>query len=89
MHKDEHTFTLRFSLRAEIPDVLLDDDDFDESEWLREWESRVKPGLVREIFRHLRSVEGWRCHARNRGMSASDEIEIVVEKEFVPPAASS
>ena len=30
MQSDEYGFLLRFSVRAEIPSALLDDDDFDE-----------------------------------------------------------
>ena len=80
--RDEATFVLRFSLGADIPERLLESDDFDETAWRREWESAVKPGLLREVFRYLRSVPGWSCHVRNRGVSADDEVEIVVERDL-------
>lgn len=78
---DERTFLLRFSLSAEIPADAWDDEDFDGDEWLHEWEGQIKPGLVRAVFTHLRSFDGWNCHIRNRGVSPLDEIEIVVRKE--------
>jgi len=83
--KQEKSFTLRFSLVADIPDELLERDDFDEAEWLAEWEAQLKPGLVRAVFKHLRSFEGWEAHARNRGISPVDEIEVVVTRSYEPP----
>ena len=79
--KDEHIFNLRFSLSAQISPEAWDDEDFEGDEWLHEWEARVKPGLVREVFTYLRKFEGWNCHIRNRGVSPIDEIEIVMQKE--------
>jgi hypothetical protein len=79
--KDEHTFHLRFSLSTQIPLESWDDEDFEGDEWLNEWEIKVKPGLVREVFTYLRQFEGWSCHIRNRGVSPIDEIEIVMRKE--------
>ena len=52
--KDEQTFNLRFSLSADIPPEAWDDEDFEGDEWLNEWESTVKPGLVREVLTYLR-----------------------------------
>ena len=79
--RDGHTFNLRFSVSAHIPVESWDDEDFEGDEWLNEWEGLVKPGLVREVFTYLRKFEGWNCHIRNRGVSPTDEIEIVVRKE--------
>lgn len=78
---DEKTFRLRFSLSADIPEEAWDDEDFEEEEWLNEWEIKVKPGLIRTVFSYLRTFEGWTCHIRNRGISPIDEIEIVMKKE--------
>ena len=79
--KDEHTFNLRFSLSTHIPSQAWEDEDFEGDEWLNEWEIKVKPGLIREVFTYLRQFEDWNCHIRNRGMSPLDEIEIVMHKE--------
>jgi hypothetical protein len=76
----ERTFLLRFSLSAEIPAEAWEDEDFEGTEWLDEWEVRVKPGLIRTVFSYLRTFEGWNCHIRNRGVSPVDEIEVVMEK---------
>ncbi len=77
---DERTFLLRFSLSAEIPTEAWDEEDFEGDEWLDEWETQIKPGLVRSVLTHLRKFEGWNCHIRNRGVSPVDEIEVVVRK---------
>jgi hypothetical protein len=84
MQSDESTFLLRFSVRAVVPDALLDDDDFDEREHLVEWEQRVKPAVVRAVFEALRAHLEWSAHVRNRGASVEDEIEIVVERSYAP-----
>jgi hypothetical protein len=77
---EERSFLLRFSLSAEIPAEAWEDEDFEEDEWLEEWEAKIKPGLLRTVFAYLRTFEGWSCHIRNRGISPVDEIEIVVKK---------
>ena len=86
MESRDHTFMLRFSLTASIPDACWEDDDFEGVEWLNEWEAAVKPGLIRAVFDHLRSFPDWEAHVRNRGLSPVDEIEIVVERRFPEPA---
>lgn len=86
METKEKSFVIRFSLTATIPDALWEDDDFEDGAWLEEWEARIKPGLVRAVFSHLRSFPDWEAHIRNRGMSPLDEIEIVVERRFAPPS---
>ena len=82
METKEKTFNLRFSLTATIPDELYEQEEFDEDEWLQEWEVRIKPDLIRAVFVHLRSFPAWEAHVRNRGISPLDEIEIVVERTF-------
>jgi len=86
MESREKTFIMRFSLNTRIPDALWDDEEFEEDAWLNEWEIAIKPGLIRAIFAHLRSFPNWEAHARNRGISPLDEIEVVLERSFsVPP----
>ena len=89
METDERTFTLRFSLTAEVPDILWDTDDFDERTWFDQWEAAIKPGLIRLIFSHLRSFPNWSAHVRNRGSSARDEIEIALRYKFELPPPSA
>lgn len=78
----EKSFNLRFSLAAEIPDALLDDDEFDENSWLAEWETVLKPRLIRLLFSELRSFPHWEVRVRNRGISPEDEVEVVVTRKF-------
>jgi hypothetical protein len=64
--------------------VFADDyeEDEDEYAWLKEWEQRLKPALLKLIFDTLRKDSAWKAHVRNRGVSSLDEIEIVLVKEF-------
>jgi hypothetical protein len=88
MESKEKTFTLRFSLLADIPDELWQDEDFEEDAWLDEWEAGIKPALVRVVFAHLRTFPGWQARIRNRGISPADEIEIVLERTLSAPSRS-
>jgi len=85
METREKSFTIRFSLAAKIPEALWENDDFEEDDWLTEWEAQIKPGLIRAVFAHVRSFPNWEAHIRNRGMSPLDEIEIALERSFVVP----
>ncbi len=84
MYQEEESFNLRFSLEAKFPDEYDGADD--EMVWLKEWESQVKPELVKSIFQTLERHPGWVARFRNRGMAATDEIEIVLEKSFSDPS---
>ena len=84
MYQEEESFNLRFSLEAQFPDEYDGEDD--EMAWLKEWESQVKPEIVKSIFQTLERHPGWAARFRNRGMAATDEIEIVVEKSFSDPS---
>jgi len=78
--QEEKTFNLRFSLEALFPDDY--DGDQDGQMWVKEWEQRLKPELVKLVFDHLRQRTAWKVHVRNRGASPQDEIEIAMVKEF-------
>jgi len=82
MDRREKTFVLRFTLETHIPGALFEDDDFEEDSWLDEWETALKPGVIRAVFASLRGVPGWSARVRNRGVSPLDEIEIVVNRRF-------
>ncbi len=78
MFEEDKTFTLRFNLVARFPeDYAGDEDDY---AWLRDWETRVKPDLLKTVMASLRASPFWSVHIRNRGMAAADEVEIVLEK---------
>jgi len=81
----EKCFNLRFSLAAEIPEELLEDDEFDEHAWLAEWENQIKPRLIRVLFSELRSFDQWEARVRNRGISPEDEVEVVVTRKYAAP----
>jgi len=83
MYQEEKTFTLRFSLEASFPDEYEGDED--QLAWAREWESHMKPQVLKQVFESLRQQPGWSSHVRNRGLSAADEIEIVVARDFGKP----
>lgn len=82
MFQEESGFTLRFTLEASFADDY--EGDSDNRAWLREWESQIKPEVVKAVFETLRRHPSWASHVRNRGRSPLDEIEIVLQKDFSP-----
>jgi hypothetical protein len=83
MYHEEQSFLLRFTLEASFPEDY--DGDEDNKTWVREWETRMKPQVIKQIFDSLRRHPGWTSHIRNRGASSVDEIEVVVARDFSQP----
>lgn len=83
MFQEEKTFTLRFTLEASFADEY--EGDADHLAWVREWEAQIKPGMLKQVFDALRQHPGWTSHVRNRGISSTDEIEIVLARNFSQP----
>lgn len=80
MYQEDKTFTVRFSLEARFPDDYEGDDDH--HAWVRNWESDIKPDLIKAVFASLRQSPAWKTHTRNRGKSPDEEIEIVLERDY-------
>jgi hypothetical protein len=87
MYQEEQTFVLRFTLEASFPDDY--EGDADNKVWAREWEARIKPNMIKHVFESLRQHPGWTSHVRNRGVSPTDEIEVVVARDFSKPVPFS
>ena len=87
MYQEEKTFTLRFSLEASFPDDYEGEEE--NQAWVREWEARIKPDLLKTLFESLRQHQSWQTHVRNRGKSPADEIEIVLARDFSIPQGFS
>ncbi|HKT33859.1 MAG TPA: hypothetical protein VJR03_03435 [Nitrospira sp.] len=87
MYQEEKTFVLRFSLESSFPDDYEGDDDH--LLWVQEWESYIKPDLLKQVFEALRRHPAWTSHVRNRGRASTDEIEIVLARDFSKPAPVS
>ncbi|HEY7532914.1 MAG TPA: hypothetical protein VH681_09080 [Nitrospiraceae bacterium] len=83
MYQEEKTFTIQFSLEAAFPDNY--DGDSDNQAWTQDWESQVKPELLKSLFVSLRQHPAWKAHIRNRGKSPLDEIEIVLSRDYSQP----
>jgi hypothetical protein len=83
MYQEEKTFTLRVSLEASFPDDYEGEED--NQAWMHEWETRIKPDLLKVLFESLRQHRSWQTHIRNRGKSPEDEIEIVLERDCSTP----
>ncbi len=83
MVTEEREFTFRISLEARFPDDY--DGLEDEYTWLREWETRIKPHLLKQLFDSLRQYPAWKAHVRNRGKSPLEEIEVALERDFSKP----
>lgn len=80
MYHEEKQFVLRFALEAKFPDDYDGNDDA--HGWLHDWEARIKPDIIKSVFALLREYPAWSSRVRNRGQSASDEIEISLERDF-------
>ncbi len=87
MYQEEKAFTLRFSLEASFSDDYEGDEDH--QAWVRGWEERIKPDLLKALFESLRQHQSWQSHVRNRGKSPDDEIEIVLARDFSKPQGFS
>lgn len=87
MYQEEKTFTFRFSLEASFSDDYEGEED--SQAWVREWEARIKPDLIKVLFESLRQHASWQAHVRNRGKSSADEIEIVLARDFSKPPGFS
>ncbi len=83
MYHEEKTFTVRFSLEVSFSDDY--DGEADQQGWVREWEAVMKPDVIKTVFESLRQHPAWAAHVRNRGKSSSDEIEIVLTRDFSEP----
>ena len=83
MYQEEQTFTLRFTLEASFPDEYEGEEDH--HAWVREWEARIKPQMLKLVFESLRQQPGWAAHVRNRGASPTDEIEVVLARDVSQP----
>lgn len=80
MYQEEKTFSLKFTLEASFPDDYEGEDD--SRAWVREWEARIKPEVLKRVFEALRQHPGWTSHIRNRGLSPADEVEVVLARDF-------
>ncbi|MCC7541738.1 MAG: hypothetical protein IT379_36300 [Deltaproteobacteria bacterium] len=76
-HRESHELILRLHLSAEFPDEYEGDDDG--GEWLRRWQSEVRPALIAAAIASLRKP-GWRVYPVSRGASPDREIELQVER---------
>ncbi|GBL38882.1 hypothetical protein EMGBD2_01400 [Nitrospirota bacterium] len=80
MYQEEKSFTLQFSLEAIFPNDYEGEEE--NQVWVREWETKIKADLLKVVFESLRQHPSWKTHVRNRGKSSSDEIEIVLARDF-------
>lgn len=81
MFQEEREFRLRFSLEASFPEDYEGEED--NYAWLRDWDQRIKPELVKLIFETLRRHPSWTARVRNRGVAPADEVEIVLTKDVL------
>jgi hypothetical protein len=38
--------------------------------------------MIKQLFETLREYPAWKVHVRNRGVSAADEIEVAMMRDF-------
>ena len=80
MFQEEKVFNVRFSLEANFPEDYEGDEDG--HAWVQDWETRIKPDLIKSVFTTLRKFPSWSAHVRNRGIAQTEEIEISLVKDF-------
>jgi len=80
MYQEEKTFNLRFHLEAQFHEDYEGEEDA--HAWEHDWETRMKPEIIKAVFNVLRNSPSWTAHIRNRGMAAVDEVEIAMTKVF-------
>ncbi len=80
MYQENKTFTLRFSLETRFSDDYEGDDDH--YAWVQNWDTHIKPHLIKTVFESLRRTPEWKAYTRNRGKSPDEEIEIVLERNY-------
>ena len=80
MYHEEKTFNLHFHLEAQFPEEYGGDEDA--HAWEYDWETRIKPEIIKAVFQALRNTPSWSSHIRNRGKLATDEVEIAMTKVF-------
>ena len=59
MYQEEKTFIVRFSLEASFPDDYEGEED--NQAWVREWETRIKPDLLKVLFESSRQHRAWQA----------------------------
>ncbi len=80
VYQEERSFILRFTLEAKFPEDYEGEED--SYGWLKEWDTRLKPELLKTVFASLRQHPSWTAHIRNRGVSPDHEIEIALLRDF-------
>lgn len=76
-YREERELVVRLHLSAEFDEAYEGDDDG--YEWYRAFDERVRPELVRALFRVLGAQPGYRITPINRGLDAHEELELAVE----------
>jgi hypothetical protein len=45
--------------------------------------------MLKQVFEALRRHPAWTSHVRNRGLASTDELEIVIARDFSKPVPFS
>ena len=74
---EERELVIRLHLRAEFPENY--EGERDGYEWYRDFDTNVRPELLRELLQLLTSQRGYRVTPLNRGLDTHEELELRVE----------
>ncbi len=77
---EERDFTLRLDLRCTFEDGY--EGELDGYAWLREFQDRIAPLVVKAAVHAIRAHPGWAVRPGNRGRAIEDEVSLVVEREL-------
>lgn len=75
-YREDDRFTIRIDLSAEFGDEY--EGDADGYAWLKDWQARVRPDVVRAVAEALRRDPRFDVVPVNRGASAETEVEFAV-----------
>jgi len=84
-YREERSYRVEIVLSAEFGEDYEGDDDG--YAWHARFDRVVRPRVVRAVLEALASDPGWRVVPASRGASASDALEVRVER--VVPAAQA
>lgn len=77
-YREERALVIRLHLSASFDEAYEGDDDG--YVWHREFDSEVRPELVRALVRVLAAHGKYRITPINRGLDAHEELELAVER---------
>lgn len=78
-YSEETTWTIRLEVEAKFPEDYEGEEDG--YVWRERFRQEVQPAVATAVFRQLQALEGWKVRPANRGLPATEELLIRIERE--------